>query len=39
MKSKEEQEKIVEEIRKELLEYIDEIFSKNQDDENEPADL
>ena len=28
MKSKEEQEKIVEETRKELLEYIDEIFTK-----------
>lgn len=35
MKPKEEQEKIVEEIRKELLEYIDEISGKYQDDENE----
>ena len=35
MKSKKEQEKIVEEIRKELLEYIDEISRKYLDDENE----
>ena len=35
MKSREEQEKIVEEIRKELLEYIEEVSNKYQDDKNE----
>lgn len=35
LKSREEQEKIVEEIRKELLEYIEEVSNKYQNDENE----